>query len=308
MKKFSNREYMKICITGGSGFIGYKLAQLFAKDGHSVLILDLHPPYQNIPGIKFIKSNLIDDIPLDEYLSCDTVIHLAGINIFSKWTNKNKQLILNSRVKTAKALIMATKGAAKGPKSFISSSAVGYYGDAGDIELTELSPAGNDFLATICKQWEEVAKSSEEVGMRWTSIRTGIVIGAGGGILQKLLPIFRYGLGGPFGSGEQWMSWIYIDDILNIYKTVVLNENISGPINATSPNPIRNKDFTKSIAMILHKPAVIHVPSFILKLILGELSDVILMSQKVIPQKLIDSQFTYICPTIEEALIKSIKI
>ena len=304
----SNRKYMKICITGGSGFIGYKLALLLAKDGHSVLILDLHPPYQTIPGIKFIKSNLIDDIPLDEYLSCDTVIHLAGSNIFSRWTDKYKQLILNSRVKTAKALIMATKGAAKGPKSFISSSAVGYYGDAGSIELTELSPAGNDFLANVCRQWEEVAKSSEEVGMRWASIRTGIVIGAGGGILQKLVPIFRYGLGGSLGSGEQWVSWIFIDDLLNIYKQIALNENISGSINATSPNPIQNKDFTANIAKILHKPKIIPIPSFILKLILGELSDVILMSQKVIPQKLIDSQFIYSCPTIEEALIKSIKI
>ncbi|MEX0595622.1 MAG: TIGR01777 family oxidoreductase, partial [Candidatus Paceibacterota bacterium] len=229
---------MKICITGGSGFIGYKLAQLLVNEGHTVLILDINPPYQNMPGIQFIKSNLVDDIPLDEYLSCDTVIHLAGINIFSRWTNEYKKLILSSRVETAKALIEAVRTAGKGPKSFISSSAVGYYGDAGGKELTEIAPAGDDFLANVCLQWENIAKTSEEIGMRWVSIRTGIVIGAEGGILQKLLPIFSYCLGGPLGNGKQWFSWIFIDDLLNIYKIAVFNNNISGPVNATSPNPI----------------------------------------------------------------------
>ena len=296
---------MKICITGGSGFVGSQLAKSFVDAGHTVLILDLRSPRDEIAGVDFRKSNLVDDIPKEDFLSCDAIIHLAGVNIFGRWTEEYKKLILDSRINTARALIATVKESGRGPKVFVSASAVGYYGDGGEAELAESAPNGSDFLATVCRKWEEVARTSETAGMRWVSVRTGIVLGKGGGMLAKLLPIFKWGLGGPMGSGKQWFSWIYMDDLLNVYKTVTLDDTFSGPVNAVSPNPVRNKELAKAIGNTLKRPAFLPVPGFLLKLVMGELGSVVVMSQKVIPQKLTDNKFSFICPTIEKALEKS---
>ena len=161
-------------------------------------------------------------------------------------------------------------------------------------------------LFRSCREWEEVARTSEAAGMRWVSIRTGIVLGKGGGMLAKLLPIFKWGLGGPMGSGKQWFSWIYMEDLLNVYKTVTLDDTFSGPVNAVSPNPVRNKELAKAIGNTIKRPALFPVPRFLLKLIMGELGGVVVVSQKVIPQKLLDRHFSFICPKIEKALEKSI--
>jgi uncharacterized protein (TIGR01777 family) len=300
------KQSIKICITGGSGFIGMQLAKYFTKAGHSVLILDLHPPRENFSGVTFIQSNLVTDIPVDAFLSCDAVIHLAGVSIFGRWTPAYKKLILESRVRTAQALIDVVKRANKGPRVFVSASAIGYYGDGGEESLTEASPNGKDFLATVCGEWEAAAQTSETVGMRWVSVRTGIVLGPGGGMLSKLIPVFRAGLGGPLGNGNQWFSWIYIDDLIAIYSTAVFDESLKGPINATTPNPVRNNELTATIAGVLNRPAFFRVPGFILRFFLGELGSTLLMSQKVLPQKLLERGFSFSAGDSAVAIQKSL--
>lgn len=294
---------MKIAITGGAGFIGTKLTKKFADEGHEILILDHHEPKVALPNSQFVKTDLIHDIPLNEYLSCDAVIHLAGANIFGRWSESYKKLILSSRIDTAKALIDGVKKAGRGPKVFITASAVGYYGDGGENELTEESPNGEGFLAKVCAKWEEVAKSAEECGMRTVFVRTGVVLGKGGGMLAKLIPIFKWGLGGRMGSGKQWFSWIFMDDLLNVYKLALLDNSLSGPVNAVSPEPVRNQDLVKSLGSAMHRPAILPVPGFILRIVLGEFGRVILMSQKVVPKKLLERRFKYIEPKLERAII-----
>lgn len=297
---------MKICITGGSGFVGSKLSEFFVNSGYDVLILDLLPPRKNITGTSFIKIDLLKELVPNEVLECDAIVHLAGVNIFGRWTEGYKKLILESRTKTARALIETVKKSSKKPKVFVSASAVGYYGDGGECDLGESSPSGKDFLAYVCREWEAVAKTAEQAGMRFVSIRTGIVIGSQGGMLAKLIPIFKWFLGGPIGSGEQWFSWIHMDDLLNVYKIAINDDRLSGPINAVSPSPVKNKNFAKALGRALHRPSFIPVPKFALKLFLGELATAVIVSQKIIPKKLLEIKFSYLYPEISEAIRKSV--
>lgn len=293
---------MKIAITGGSGFIGTRLSQSLSEEGHELLILDHHEPRATFKNTRFFKTDLIHDIPLDEYLSCDAIIHLAGANIFGRWTKIYKQLIVSSRIDTAKALIDTVKNAGRGPKVFISASAVGYYGDGGENELTEESPNGEGFLANVCAQWEAVANSAQNCGMRTVFVRTGVVLGTGGGMLAKLIPIFKWGLGGPMGDGQQWFSWISMEDLLNVYHLALFDASLTGPVNAVSPEPVRNKTLAKTLGKTMHRPAILPVPGFILRIILGEFGRVILMSQKVIPKKLLERKFDFKKPRLEQAI------
>lgn len=297
---------MKICITGGSGFIGSKLSKKLIDEGHSVLIIDLKEPKNKGNSIEFIKCDLLKEAVPNKILECNAIIHLAGVNIFNKWTNEYKKLILESRIIPAQKILNLTKNSDKGPKIFISASAIGYYGDRGEKELTENSPNGNDFLAEVCEQWEEVSAKSKDNGMRWISVRTGIVLGPDGGIISKLKPIFKNFIGGPIGNGKQWFSWIYIDDLLNIYTEALTNDSLKGPINAVSPNPIRNKEFSNMFGRTLKKPSLIPVPKFVLKIVFGELANVLIASQKVLPNKLKEIDFKFINPDIKDALRKSL--
>ncbi len=297
---------MKIAITGGAGFVGSALTKKFLNSGHEILILDRIAPKEIPSGVVFRKTDLVNDIPLKEYLECDAVVHLAGANIFGRWTPEYKKLILSSRIDTARALIKTVKISGRGPKVFISASAVGYYGDGGEHELDESAPNGTDFLAGVCRKWEAILAEASEAGMRSVSVRTGIVLGPGGGMLAKLIPIFRFGLGGRMGHGKQWFSWIHIDDLLNVYETVTVDSRFSGPVNASSPQPVRNHILAKALGRVLHRPALLPVPKFILRLVLGELGDIVLMSQKVIPKKLLTAGFHFTYIDIDEALRKSI--
>lgn len=298
----SQFQHMRMCVTGGAGFIGSKLCRVLVEAGHTVLVLDRMPLRQDIPGVECIQIDLAREPVPAAVLACDAIIHLAGANIFGRWTPAYKRLILSSRTQSAAALIGAVKAAGTGPKVFVSASATGYYGEGGEQVLTETSPGGKDFLAQVCMQWEGISHSAAAAGMRFVSVRTGIVLGPGGGMLSKLLPLFKFGLGGRLGSGKQWFSWIHVDDLLNIYLAAVVNAELSGPINAVAPTPVRNADFTKALGRAVGRPAIVWVPRFILKLILGELADVVLMSQKVSPEKLQAIGFAFRYSTIEEAL------
>jgi uncharacterized protein len=293
---------MKVCITGGRGFIGSKLASSLLKAGHKILIIDRNTPGQTSPGINYVSVDLLTQpIPV-EVLDCDAIVHLAGVSIFNKWTPEYKKLISDSRIKTAEALLNAIKAAGGGPKIFVCSSGVGYYGEGGENTLDESASPGKDFLAQVCVEWEKVAKSSTELGMRWVSVRTAGVIGPGGGMIAKFIPYFKWFVGGTLSSGKQWFSWIHVDDLVEVYKAAVEDSRLSGPINAAAPQIIRNKDFTKALGRALHRPSLIRVPKFILKLILGQLAEFALMSQKVVPKKLERINFQFRYPTIDDAL------
>lgn len=293
---------MKIAITGGSGFIGSRLTKKFCEAGSEVLVLDQNAPKKSIPGAIFLKTDLINDFPLEAYLSCDAVVHLAGANIFGRWNKAYKDRIATSRIDTARALIDRVKIAGRGPKVFVSASAIGYYGDGGERELPETAPPGDGFLSSVCHDWEAAAESAEEAGMRWVSVRTGIVLGSGGGMLAKLIPVFKWGLGGPMGTGQQWFSWIAMEDLLSVYAAVVADAGFAGPVNAVSPEPVRNEDLVRALGRALRRPTVFRVPGFALRLILGELGTVVLMSQKVAPKILQERNFRFQCPDINQAI------
>lgn len=304
-RKLYSRYCMKIAVTGGAGFIGTKLAEKLASLGHQIVILDHHPLKTTIPNCISIQTDLIHDLPLHELLTCDAIIHLAGANIFCRWTKEYKQLIVESRVNTANAMIDAIKKGGFGPKIFISASAIGYYGDGGEQELTEDFLNGNGFLASVCSDWEVSTSRAEECGMRSVSVRTGVVIGQGG-MIKKLLPIFKWGIGGPMGNGRQWFSWIFIEDLINIYINALLDSSYSGALNAVSPVPVRNRDFARMLGEVLHQPAWIPLPRFILKMVLGELANVVLSSQKVIPKKLIEKNYHFVEPSLMHAIQRAI--
>jgi uncharacterized protein (TIGR01777 family) len=293
---------MRVCITGGTGFIGSKLTELFQASGHEVVVLDLTKPKKELAGVTYRAVNLLKE-PVPEVVStCDAIVHLAGVSIFNRWTPPYKKLILDSRVKTGEALIAEAQKPGSRVKTFVSASAVGFYGEGGEQVLTETSPAGTDFLASVCVAWEHMARSAEAHGMRSVSIRTGIVIGPDGGMMSKLVPIFKFGLGGRLGSGKQWFSWIHLKDLLAVYYQAVTDDRLRGPINAVSPGAVRNSEFTHILAEKLHRPAFWWIPGFMLHAVLGEFAGAVLASQHVVPQKLTDIHFVFAYPTVDSAL------
>lgn len=294
---------MKILVTGGTGFIGRTLVGRLLNDGHNVFILSKHPLSSDLSDrVKFFPWEAEKEEPSQEAVrGLDAVVHLAGENIFGPWTKNKKQLILKSRELGTRHLVSAIKKSSQKPKVFISASAVGYYGNAGENEINEESSAGNDFLARVCHVWEKEAKAAEELGVRTVQIRTAPVLGKGGA-LSKMLPIFRLGLGARFGSGNQWFPWIHIEDIVRTYIFAIENQTLSGAVNGCSPNPIRNKEFVKTLAQIVRRPSFLVLPPFLLRFSLGEVADVLLVSQKVVPKKLLAAGFEFHFPILDQAL------
>ncbi|MGQ9644178.1 MAG: TIGR01777 family oxidoreductase, partial [Ignavibacterium sp.] len=240
---------------------------------------------------------------IESISSADAIVHLAGINLFSKrWNKTFKEEILASRKETTKALVDAVKLSQAKPEVFVSASAVGYYGDCGDKMLDENSPAGNDFLAEVCKVWESEAAKVESAGVRRVSVRTGIVLAKEDGALKRMLLPFKLFVGGPLGNGKQWFPWIHIDDIVGIYFHAIDNQNLSGAVNAASSNICTMKEFAKTLGKVLHRPSLLPVPEFALKIAIGEAGKVVLMSQRVKVDKLLDSGYKFKFENLEEAL------
>ena len=297
-------KYMNILITGGAGFVGSALIHQLYKQGHTIIVVDIKIPPKKIIGVNYLVLDLIKESLPDDLNPIDAIIHLAGAPIFNKWTPAYKQLIIDSRIKTAQALFNYFKDKQQRPHTFISASAIGYYGDTGENVVNEKSSFGSDFLAQICYKWEKAAYNFESLGMRVICVRTGIVLGKGGGFLGQVLPLFKKGLGGKLGSGQQWFSWIYIDDLIRIYSEAINNKELQGPINAVSPGAVRNSDFTKELARVLNRPAVFTVPAFVLRFIMGEVSAIALMSQRV-ENTTLEKGFIKV-KKISQALLKSI--
>ncbi len=292
---------MKIVITGASGLIG------------SAIISSLEPERQVIRMVRS-RTPAANEIPwnpgetLDAALlaDVDAVIHLAGRNIGVRWTETAKREIVASRVKGTRTISQAVAESFRRtgkPNVLISASAIGYYGSREDERLTEASASGTGFLAEVGRAWEEAASAAREAGVRTVFPRMGVVLSRSGGALARMLPPFRLGLGGPIGSGRQWMSWIALNDVVGGMRHLLRWENLNGAVNLVAPNPVTNAEFTRALGKALHRPAVIPVPAFAIKLALGEMGDELLLSStRVLPKKLEESGYKFRYPRVDGAL------
>ena len=302
----------RVIITGASGLIGFNLCKELIKRGDEITIFSRKPDKtkKEIQGAAdYIYWNYNKP---EEWQSIvdgkNAIIHLAGANISGKrWTKKYKNEILKSRIESTKNLISAINKSTDKPECFIISSAVGYYGNAGEKILTELSEPGYDFLSIVCQQWENASKAVDNLEIRRVNIRTGIVLSNNAGALYRMLLPFKLFIGGPLGNGRQWFPWIHIDDIVRVYIQALDNKLISGPINAAAPGIISMKEFSKILGKILNRPSMFPVPRIILRLVIGQAAESFLASQRVIPKKLLENGFKFKYENIQDALTNLLK-
>jgi uncharacterized protein (TIGR01777 family) len=295
---------MKTFLTGGTGFVGTFLSQDLAQKGHEITILTRKKTTPASPHgrVRFVTDDPKHEGPwMGEVARHDWIINLAGASISTKWTEENKQILYDSRVLTTRNLVAAL-AAGDRRQLFCSTSAPGFYGPRGEEELTEASSPGRDFLAKLAQDWETEALKAQDLGIRTVITRFGIVLGKEGGMLGEMVPIFKKFLGGPVGNGLQWLSWIHQQDLVRAYLFLPEHPDLVGPVNFTSPNPVRNRDFAKALGRALSRPTFMAAPAFMVRLVLGEFAEVALTGQKILPQKLLASGFKFLYPTIVQAL------
>lgn len=293
---------MKIAISGGTGFIGKYLSTFFIQKGYTVYILTRKNKIETSnPNLQYVQWT--PDLPTFPLSSIDIVINLAGESINSRWTKKQKEAILNSRIQATRGLITQLQTLSTKPHTFINASAIGYYGTSETESFTEQQETpGNDFLAETVFLWEQEACKARSLEIRTIYARFGVILGADGGALPKMLLPYQFYIGGTIGSGNQWLSWIHIDDVVRMIDFIIHKEEINGPLNITAPLPIRMKEFGETMATIMRKPHWLPVPSFMLHALLGEMSILVLEGQHVLPSKAIEHGYQYTFPTIDHAL------
>jgi uncharacterized protein (TIGR01777 family) len=295
---------MKALVTGATGFVGPRLLRLL--DAPVVLSRDPDRARRAIGGLagRIVRWDPMEGPPPPEaFAGVDAVLHLAGESVAEgRWTRAQKARIRDSRVIGTRHLVQGIAQAERKPAVLVSASAVGFYGDRGDEELTESAPPAHDFLGEVCVEWEREALAAERSGVRVVTARTGIVLGAGGGALAKMLTPFKLGAGGPLGSGRQWMPWIHVADLARMYVHAAATPAIRGAMNATAPHPVRNSEFTKALGRQLHRPAFMPAPYIGLRIVFGEFAQVLFASQRVIPKVALDSGFTFQYPELAAAL------
>jgi uncharacterized protein (TIGR01777 family) len=294
---------MKILITGGTGFVGNFLSRYLVERGHHVIATGTRPLHSlgNRERFEYLSVNTTVPGPWQDRISeVDAVINLAGQNIFCYWTEAAKHRIHDSRILTTRNLVQAM-GKKQG-QILLSTSAIGYYGDRGDELLEESSSPGDDFLAGVSVDWEKEAVQAQVKGVRVALLRFSVILGKDGGALVKMLPAFKYFAGGPMGSGMQWFSWMHIQDLAAVVEMILLNEDMVGPFNCCSPHPHRNHIFAKALGKALGRPAFLKIPGFVVKLIMGEMGNVLLGSQRCVPQKLQQHGFEFQYPVLNNAL------
>jgi len=293
----------KILITGGTGFIGKYLTQMLLKEGHFVTIITRSPGKYSEKQAKNRSYIGWDDGLVSAMNEHDTVINLVGENLFGqRWTDEVKQRIYSSRIDSTQKLVDAMSESEKKPGLFISASAVGIYGDNGSKVLDESAPAGDDFLAKVCEDWENASRKAEDFGVRVANPRIGIVLEENGGMIEKMVLPFKFGVGGPIGSGEQYVPWVHMTDLCNALLFPMENESVSGPYNACSPEPETMNTLAKKMGKVLNRPSLFRVPEFVLNIALGEAAKPVLSSLRVQPKVLQTSGFDFIFDDLEEAL------
>lgn len=293
---------MNVVVTGGTGFIGSALCKRLLADGYAVTVLtrDKRRAQQ-----QFKEQVRPVDSPneLDSESTPEMIVNLAGLSLGSgRWTKERKRTFISSRVGVTRKLIDYIAHVRSPPRLLISGSAVGYYGARGDEVLTEDSLSGQEYQADLCQAWETEALEAANYGVRVCLLRSGVVLGKGGGALSSLLPQFKLGLGGHVGSGRQWMSWIHIDDLIDIVLHLMANESLQGPFNATTPNPQTNRDFASKLGAALHRPAFMWAPGWAMRLLVGEMAHLYVTGQKVIPKRLLESGYKFRYPELSLAL------
>jgi len=294
---------MKILITGGTGFIGRTLCPALIAAGHSLTIFSRYPGrVNNTYGSKVVALSAMKT--LTESHEFNAIINLSGAPVFGElWSEERKKTLLQTRIDMTQDLVQFIAKAQIKPEVFLSGSGIGFYGDQGDTILDESSPAYDDsFSRQLCIQWEAEAEKAREYGVRVCQLRTGIVLGKDGGFLKPLILPFKLGLGGRMGSGNQWMPWIHLDDHVAICQMLLENTELAGEFNLTAPHPIINREFTKVLARILRRPAFLPLPTWALKLLLGEMSELLLGSQRIIPKRLLDAKYQFKFPELETAM------
>lgn len=294
---------MHVLITGGTGFIGLELVASLRRDGHAVSVFtrDTDAARTRLPAGVVVVSDLAT------LGGVDAVVNLAGQNLGAqRWTEARKLAFRESRIGLTHRLVDWMENLAQRPAVFVSGSAIGWYGPRGDEPLTEASTHGDDFSARLCLDWEAAAQKAEALGVRVCRLRTGIVLGrsgpAGGGALAQMLPAFRLGGGGPMGSGRQWMSWIHIADHVALMRWLIDTAAAQGAYNGTAPEPVTNAEFARTLGAALCRPAVLPMPGFALRLIVGEMAEILLSGQRVLPQRSLDQGFRFRFPTLAAAL------
>ena len=286
---------MKLIIAGGTGFIGSALCERLVRLGHSLTLLSRSASLGATVANKGAWEKAVE--------GADGLINLAGEPIAAKrWINRHKEKICQSRIDATRALVSAVAKAKVKPKFLINGSAVGYYGPHGDETLTEDAGPGGDFLAQTCREWEAEARKAEEHGLRVVRLRTGMVLGKGGGALAKMAPPFKLFVGGPLGSGRQWMSWIHLEDEVGLILALMEHASARGAVNATAPNPVTMREFCQSLGRVLNRPCWAPVPAFALRLLLGEMAGILLAGQRVLPAAAQKLGYTFRYPTLYEAL------
>jgi len=295
---------MRVFLTGGTGFIGRHVVDALVGQGHECVVVSRGTRTWNSVAVEVVRGDPTKSGPWQKAVwTADAVVNLVGAPIVDpphRWTDARKAVIRASRVESTHCVVDAIREASSPPRVLVSGSAIGYYGSRGDRLLDETAPPGNDFLAKLCIEWEEAARAAED-STRVTVLRTAPVLGRDGGVLQPMLPAFKMGLGGAWGSGDQWWSWIHIADVVGIIL-VALERDLSGAVNVTAPLPMSVNEFVKTLASVLHRPAVARVPEFALRLALGEAAETLLASLRVAPRRMLDTGYAFQFPELRAAL------
>lgn len=298
---------MKLLVTGGTGFIGSTLCRTLAQHGHELLIVSR----ASADGLSSVgtQAQLIGWDALEQHVDgVDGVVHLAGEPIAAKrWSAAQKALIRDSRVGTTRRVVQALANARTRPAVLVSASAIGYYGPHGDEPLNESAPPGIGFLAETCREWEAEAQQADALGLRVVRLRLGVVLGPGGGALAKMAPPFRAFMGGPLGSGAQWMSWVHRDDVMGLIEWALTHTECRGAVNATSPNPATMREFCRTLGRVLRRPSWAPVPAPVLRLLLGEMAEMLLTGQRAAPDAALHSGYVFRYPELSEALAVSVR-
>jgi hypothetical protein len=306
---------MKVAITGATGFVGSRLVERLHAEGNQILVFSRNAakakqvfPANTYPNLEIIPYTPTESGSWQQSIAgCDAVVNLSGEPIAEKrWTPEQKQTILNSRKIGTQKIVEAINQANPKPSVLVNSSAIGYYGTSETAAFDETSSAGNDFLSTVCQEWETEAQKVKDSGTRLVIVRTGIVLGMGGA-LAKMLPPFKMFAGGPIGTGRQWFSWIHRDDLVNLILFALNHSEIEGVLNGTAPNPVRMNELAQTLGEVLNRPSWLPVPSFVLEGLLGDGAQVVLEGQQVLPKRTLSQSFEYQYSTLKPALTEIVK-